>query len=459
MQRIRRAQRVRAAQCASAAAVDGTCLILAVLALAAGFPQWHLHRLTFVIIGLIWSIFGTLAYQLHGTSDIHLASGIVDEIPSLMRWSLGATVAGEFVGARMSLSTGLAVAAGVFVLSAVARIAASAVWRGITGPERVVLIGSEKILTHFRRKLELEHTANVVLVASVEPSQGLAPLDPRDLFDAVREVAYALNCERIVVGAGDVTAGQMRAITDAGRLAHLKMSVLPVLDGAIGSRARLRQLAELSVLEFHCRPMSPAAARVKRVLDAALSALLLCTSFPLFLIVGLCIRLGDGGPVFYRQIRGGQDGEPFTMYKFRTMVTDADARQRDVVDLTALADPMYSKLRSDPRVTRIGRLLRGSSLDELPQLINVLRGQMSLVGPRPEDVRLVRQYDADALAVRCGMKPGITGPMQVHGRGELTFAERIALEREYLENYTLLKDLHILALTVVSLFVRRSGAY
>ena len=456
--RLGRAQSRRLARSVSLAFADGICLILAVFALSAVFPVLQLHRITFVIIALIWVLLGSLAHELDAGFDVHLAHGFVDEMPRLFWWSVGATIAAEFLGAGVSLPAELVLVACVFLFSGVARTCVTTLWRRFTGPERVVLIGGEEVVAHFRRKLELERTANAVLVACVPPSKGAVPLEPRDLIDVVTEVVHTLSCHRIVVGAGDVTGAQLRSITDVGRLAQLKISILPALDGAIGSRARVRQLAELSMLEFHCRPMSPATARVKRSLDVVISLILLCVTVPVFLVVGVCIRLADGGPVFFRQSRGGQDAAPFTMYKFRTMVIDADARLRDLVDLNALTDPMY-KVKGDPRITRVGGLLRRSSLDELPQLINVLRGEMSIVGPRPEDVRLVRQYDADALAVRCGMKPGITGPMQVHGRGELTFAERIALEREYLENYTLLKDLHILALTAISLIVRRSGAY
>jgi lipopolysaccharide/colanic/teichoic acid biosynthesis glycosyltransferase len=185
---------------------------------------------------------------------------------------------------------------------------------------------------------------------------------------------------------------------------------------------------------------------------------MLLVTLPLFVVIAAAIRLDDHGPVFFRQTRGARWGAPFTMLKFRTMGVDAEQRLDELLDLERLADPMF-KLKEDPRVTRVGRFLRRTSLDELPQLINVLTGTMSIVGPRPEDYRLVQRYDADALAVRCGMKPGITGPMQVHGRGDLTFAERIAVEREYLENYTVTNDLRILAMTVASLLFGSGGAY
>ena len=138
------------------------------------------------------------------------------------------------------------------------------------------------------------------------------------------------------------------------------------------------------------------------------------------------------------------------------MCRDAEERISEVVSIDGLKEPMY-KLRRDPRVTRVGRFLRRTSLDELPQLFNVLRGDMSLVGPRPEELWLVERY-GETERFRLEMRPGITGPMQVHGRGQLTFQERLAVEREYVENYSLKKDLWILLRTVGAIF-RADGAY
>jgi len=142
--------------------------------------------------------------------------------------------------------------------------------------------------------------------------------------------------------------------------------------------------------------------------------------------------------------------------KFRTMVRDAEARLQEFVRLEELADPVF-KLKADPRVTRVGRVLRRTSIDELPQLINVLRGDMSLVGPRPEQLDLVERY-APEHQFRVAVKPGMTGPMQVYGRGELTFDERLAVEREYVENLSLARDVRIILMTLPAVLGKR-GAY
>jgi lipopolysaccharide/colanic/teichoic acid biosynthesis glycosyltransferase len=144
------------------------------------------------------------------------------------------------------------------------------------------------------------------------------------------------------------------------------------------------------------------------------------------------------------------------MLKFRTMVVDAEARLPELICIERLEEPVF-KLERDPRVTRVGRFLRRWSLDELPQLVNVLRGEMSLVGPRPEQLELVQRYSPEYLE-RVRVKPGLTGPMQVYGRAQLSLDERLAVEREYIENLTIGRDLRILGLTIPAVLARR-GAY
>jgi lipopolysaccharide/colanic/teichoic acid biosynthesis glycosyltransferase len=160
--------------------------------------------------------------------------------------------------------------------------------------------------------------------------------------------------------------------------------------------------------------------------------------------------------VFFKQVRAGISGRPFTMWKFRTMVRGAEAQLRGLVPFEELDEPVF-KLRRDPRVTRVGRIVRRFSIDELPQLFNVLRGDMSLVGPRPEQADLVALYRPEHL-VRLQVKPGLTGPMQVFGRGELSLEERIAVEQDYIENLTLARDLRILAMTIAPVVSGR-GAF
>ncbi len=185
---------------------------------------------------------------------------------------------------------------------------------------------------------------------------------------------------------------------------------------------------------------------VKRCLDVTVSLTLLVVTLPFWILVAVAIRAQDGGPVFFRQTRVGKDGRTFRMWKFRTMVMNAETLLAGLVDVTALDEPVY-KLSDDPRVTPVGRLLRRASLDELPQLINVLLGEMSLVGPRPEEESLVARYNVWQRR-RLKALPGITGLQQVKCRGSVSLSERVRWDMLYVRKRSTLLDLWILASTV-----------
>jgi lipopolysaccharide/colanic/teichoic acid biosynthesis glycosyltransferase/glycosyltransferase involved in cell wall biosynthesis len=173
-------------------------------------------------------------------------------------------------------------------------------------------------------------------------------------------------------------------------------------------------------------------------------------------LIGLAIKLDTAGPVMFKQERIGQEGKPFTLYKFRSMIANAEAELAHLVDINSLQGAVY-KQKDDPRLTRVGRTLRRWSIDELPQFWNVLKGDMSLVGPRPEETRFVAMYD-DWHRRRLAVKPGMTGPMQVNGRGDLPLDTRVQLDLDYIENYSLWRDVAILLQTIPAV-VRGYGAH
>jgi lipopolysaccharide/colanic/teichoic acid biosynthesis glycosyltransferase len=199
---------------------------------------------------------------------------------------------------------------------------------------------------------------------------------------------------------------------------------------------------------------------LKRAMDLAGAGLLLLACLPVFIAIALLVRR-DGGPVFYAHPRVGRGGRMFGCLKFRSMVVDADRRLADLLacDPAALAEWQETrKLKRDPRVTAVGRLLRATSLDELPQLFNVLRGEMSLVGPRPVQAAELEQHYGPAAAHYLAVRPGITGPWQVSGRNDTTYGMRVALDVAYATTPSLWTDLRILARTPVAVLARR-GAY
>lgn len=195
---------------------------------------------------------------------------------------------------------------------------------------------------------------------------------------------------------------------------------------------------------------------VKRAMDILGSLVGLVISTPVMLLSAIAIRLDSPGPAFFVQERAGENGKPFRIYKLRTMCADAEELVSEMLVLNALEGPTY-KIPNDPRVTRVGRFLRRWSIDETPQFWNVLRGNMSLVGPRPEEMWIVEKY-TDEQRKRLAFKPGLTGPMQVNGRGCLNFDERYTLELDYIQNYSLAKDIDILVHSVKAVITGK-GAY
>lgn len=196
--------------------------------------------------------------------------------------------------------------------------------------------------------------------------------------------------------------------------------------------------------------------RGKRVLDLALVLLAVPVLLPVFVVIALAIRLTSKGPAFFVQTRIGKGGVPFGMVKFRSMVVDAEARRDEVLGQSD-REGLCFKAKDDPRITKLGRILRRTSLDELPQLINVLKGEMSLVGPRPALPQEVAAYPTPALE-RLSVLPGITGPWQVAGRADLGFAEMVALDVDYARHSSLRGDLEILVKTLRAVTSGR-GAY
>jgi lipopolysaccharide/colanic/teichoic acid biosynthesis glycosyltransferase len=194
--------------------------------------------------------------------------------------------------------------------------------------------------------------------------------------------------------------------------------------------------------------------KVKRLFDLVVASLLLVALFPLLLLIAIAIKLTSRGPVFYRQLRLKQNGIEFTLYKFRTMVADADARLDQVFHLNEASGPLF-KLRKDPRTTRVGRLLRSTFFDELAQLINVVRGDMSLVGPRPILAREADQMEKQFL-FRFAVPQGITGPWQVNGHYAVTIDDQLRAERDYVAAWSLGRDVAILIRTI-PLVLRKAG--
>jgi exopolysaccharide biosynthesis polyprenyl glycosylphosphotransferase len=222
------------------------------------------------------------------------------------------------------------------------------------------------------------------------------------------------------------------------------------------SRISLQPVGRIPSLTVRRARLTGPQAAMKRAVDVSLSGFLLLVTSPLWAAIALAIRVTSPGPILFRQERIGARGAPFTMFKFRTMVRDAESRRHEVDHLNEATGPLF-KIRRDPRVTRVGRFLRRCSLDELPQLVNVIRGEMSLVGPRPPLRSEVSAYERWHFA-RLEVRPGMTGLGQVTGRSDRSFEDTVRLDVFYIENWSLTYDLWILAKTIPALLSAK-GAY
>ena len=276
-------------------------------------------------------------------------------------------------------------------------------------------------------------------------------------LDSVASVVSRFNADTVaILACPEMNGARLRELAWDLEKTGTEMCVASALLDVAGPRTTIRPVAGLPLLHVDHAELAGSKQVIKAVFDRVSAVLALALLAPLFVVIALAIRITDGGPAFFRQIRVGKDGEPFTVWKFRTMVVDAEARKEQLL-VRNDADGALFKMRRDPRVTRTGAWLRRGSLDELPQLLNVMSGTMSLVGPRPALPVEVAKY-GHHMRRRLAVKPGITGLWQINGRSDLPWDEAERLDLRYVENWSLVLDLQILWKTL-SAVARGSGAY
>jgi exopolysaccharide biosynthesis polyprenyl glycosylphosphotransferase len=339
----------------------------------------------------------------------------------------------------------------VTALRALARRAAVAV----LGPEPVVLVGDGKEMSALQRKLAPSHghgVKSVGLISAPDPGTDGASSSPAQVVQDLDALVGPTRAERVVVAREDFDGPALFELLGRARELGLKVSVLPQLFEAMGPSVEIDDIAGVTVLGIN-PPVLPRSSRfLKRGMDIVGAAAVLLLTAPLLALCAVAIKLDSRGPVFFRQERIGKWGRHFRLVKFRTMSADAEER-RDAL-LAASRDPGWLHLEHDPRITRVGRLLREWSLDELPQMWNVLKGEMSLVGPRPiipsEDSQLEGWRRS-----RIDLSPGITGLWQVLGRTSIPFDEMIRLDYVYVTSWSLWTDVRLLLRTVPAVLLRR----
>ena len=274
----------------------------------------------------------------------------------------------------------------------------------------------------------------------------------------LRECVQENGVERVIIAFSNDSHESVLANIRAIRDLDVQIDIVPRFFEVFGAGAELHTLEGIPLVGLRPTRLSRSSRFLKRAFDLAASIVGLLVLLPLFAAVATGIKLESRGPVFFRQVRRGANGSTFRIYKFRTMVAEAEDRKSEVshLNMHRSRDPRMTKIPDDPRVTRLGRVLRRCSIDELPQLINVLKGEMSLVGPRP----LILEEDAfvqEWARKRLDLKPGITGLWQVLGRSDIPFDEMTKLDYVYVTNWSLREDIRLILLTIPSLFrVRRA---
>ena len=424
-----------------------------------------------LLLGLAVLVLWSAVFRAHGLygTDRLLRHSTLDEIPRLAAACTSACVVASasvvVLDARSPATEQLLLAiVSSFALSFALRGLVRGGWKHFAPRERGLLVGSGDLALAAARRLRLnpEHRLELAGYLASRRTHAARSLEGEYEIPCLGEASEVLTAallsdiDRVIIADELLEASQIIDVLTACKVSGLRATIVPRDAGVLGSAAALNRLSDLPLLEIGNTGISPWTLRVKRLVDLLVGSLLLVLLSPVLAAIALAVRLDSPGPALFRQNRIGRAGVSFRMFKFRTMTSDAEERLGDLIDLEALPEPAF-KLMDDPRVTSVGRWLRRTSLDELPQLVNVVGGSMSLVGPRPEESAVVARY-AQSQRVRLAVKPGLTGPMQVYGRADLTFDERLALEREYIESLSLALDLSLLARTPRAV-LRGAGAY
>ncbi|HEX7992615.1 MAG TPA: sugar transferase [Streptosporangiaceae bacterium] len=465
-----------AAYLRQACAADALCgLAAGVLAYVVRFSSPTDRPAAYLAVSLIMPVGWLLAVLLAGGYDSRFIGVGTDEFRKVFNAGvfLTATVAIASYATKADIARGYVVIAlpSVTLFDLVARYALRKRLHRMraagTCMRRVVLVGYRAVVADIAAMLRRETQHGLLVTAAcIVDADGASVISDIPAFGGLDNVAQVVqSCEAdtvAVLACPEMSGYRLRALAWELEKTGTDLCVAPALLDVAGPRTTIRPVAGLPLLHLDHPEFTGSKLVIKAGFDKMVALAALTVAAPLLAVLALAVKLDDGGPAFFRQTRVGKDGRTFTVFKFRTMVIDAEQRRADLrrahaQHSTSGQHSVLFKLRNDPRVTRTGTWLRRWSLDELPQLINVLNGDMSLVGPRPALPEEAAMY-GDHVRRRLAVKPGITGLWQVSGRSDLTWDESIRLDLRYVENWSLMLDVHILWKTL-SAVVRGSGAY
>jgi exopolysaccharide biosynthesis polyprenyl glycosylphosphotransferase len=325
---------------------------------------------------------------------------------------------------------------------------------------RVLIVGSGRRARMLGDQLQESSAWGVRIVGYLDPTGKSAGRRSSDVIlgdvEHINTVLRDNVVEDVIVAVPRSMLGDVQAIIDACQEEGVRLRFMADIYDIEAARIQLTQVNNIPLLGFEPVARSEGALLAKRIFDLTVTLAAMPVLLPFLALVAIAIRIDSKGPVFFMQNRIGLHKRPFRMYKFRSMVPDAEARMSEVEHLNEADGPNF-KIEDDPRVTRLGRFIRKTSIDELPQLFNVVLGDMSLVGPRPMSKRDVELFDKGVQRKRFSVRPGITCLWQISGRSDLNFDEWLELDLQYIESWTFWLDIKILLMTVPTV-LKGSGA-
>jgi exopolysaccharide biosynthesis polyprenyl glycosylphosphotransferase len=412
-----------------------------------------------VLLGLPLVVLASKLHGLYERDELVVRRTTLDELPALFQLAAVYTLTvwmldGVLLSGSLESAQALILWAGLCGFGLTFRRLARSVIARASAPERLLLIGDARTYLRLAEKLETGRiNASLVGRMSLQRVSDTS-LDERHVDEATLSTLIGeLNVHRVLVVPSTREPGVTHDLVRGLKATGVRVSVVPRVLDVVGNSFAFDDICGLTILGVKSLELSRSSRVIKRTMDVlgAGLAILLCS--PLMIVIAVLIKLDSPGPVFFRQERIGRDGRGFRIFKFRTMVADAEARKAALGGLNE-ANGLF-KIAKDPRVTRVGRLLRSTSLDELPQLLNVLQRHMSLVGPRPlilsEDQAIVG-HDRRRLA----LTPGMTGPWQIQGSARVPMHEMVKLDYLYVSTWTMFEDFKIMVRTI-SFMVNRRG--
>jgi exopolysaccharide biosynthesis polyprenyl glycosylphosphotransferase len=402
-------------------------------------------------------------YGLYDRDEKRVSHSTVDDVPWLFHALVVGSLGTWLFFREAPLDTlifveGLAFFLLAFVGILLARSAARELSRRASAPERVLLVGDGPVARLLMRKMRAHPEYALAPVGYLDDGSFSSPGLGRDIpclgrLGDLEPVCGQMGIERVVV-APTLEQEPLVDLVRRARTLRLRLTLVPDVMDVLGPAVEIDDVEGITVLGINPPALARSSRMLKRGMDLALSLAALVLTLPLMALIALAVKLGSPGPALFIQERVGRDGRRFRFYKFRTMDVDAEARTDELRALSS--DPDWVLLDHDPRVTSVGRWLRRTSLDELPQLWNVIRGDMSLVGPRPLMPADQAQVSEWGLR-RLDLTPGITGLWQVLGRTTIPFAEMVKLDYLYVTNWSLWNDVRLLIRTLPAV-LRRRGA-